>query len=71
MGGGVMFKPTKAQLEIEARNLEEHAQSCLKAWVILGRTEEYEKTMEQARKLRHAMTIKGVRARREFLGWKS
>ena len=64
-----MFKPTNANLEIEARNIEQAANESLRSWIILGQVEKYEQAMEQVRKLRHALTIKGLRARKEFLGW--
>ena len=64
-----MFKPTNANLEIEARNIEQSANESLRSWIILGQAEKYEQAMEQVRKLRHAVTIKGLRARKEYLGW--
>ena len=64
-----MFKPTNAHLEIEARNIEQSANESLRSWIILGQVEKYEQAMEQVRKLRHAVTIKGLRARNEYLGW--
>lgn len=64
-----MFKPTNAHLEIEASNIEQSANESLRSWIILGQVEKYEQAMEQVRKLRHAVTIKGLRARKEYLGW--
>jgi hypothetical protein len=63
------FKPTNAHLEIEANNLERYAKESLAGWVILGQFEKYSEALDQVLKLRHALTIKGLKARREFLGW--
>ncbi len=61
------FKPTNALLEIEARNLEDYAQKSLNSWIILGQTDKYQAIMERVRRLRHAMTLRGLNARKEFL----
>lgn len=64
------FKPTNAYLTVEADNLERHAKESLETWIVLGQIAKYEEAMELARKMRHAMTIKGLDGRREYLGWK-
>ena len=61
------FKPTNAHLEIEANNVERFAKDALTSWVLLGQTERYVEEMRKVYALRRAMTIKGVRARREYL----
>lgn len=62
------FKPTNANLEFEANRIEEHAEASLRAWIILGEVDKYGRSMERVRKLRHAITIKGLRARADYLG---
>lgn len=64
-----MFKPTNTRLGIEASSIERHAKESLRAWVILGQVSKYEAAMDTVRRLRHAVTIKGLRARKEYLGW--
>lgn len=64
-----MFKPTNANLIAEAKQIEQFAKDSLRAYCLLGKVAKYEAEMELVRKLRHAVTIKGLRARREYLGW--
>jgi hypothetical protein len=64
-----MFKPTNANLIAEAQQIEQFAKDSLRAYCLLGQVAKYEAEMEQVRKLRHAVTIKGLRARKEYLGW--
>lgn len=60
-------KPTNRMLQMEADAMEAHAKSQLQAWIILGQSDKYGEAMARVRKLRHAMTIKGLRQRVEYL----
>lgn len=61
------FKPTNAQLKIEADNLEEYARKSLDSWILLGQSEKYQAVMDRVRRLRAAMAIRGLVARKLYL----
>ena len=61
------FKPTNAFLKMTAESIERNAKESLPAWCLLGMYDRYAKEMAQVRKLRHAMTLRGLRVRAEYL----
>ena len=61
------FKPTNAFLKMTADATERNAKESLPALCLLGMYDTYAKEMAQVRKLRHAMTLRGLRVRAEFL----
>lgn len=61
------MRPTTANLKIEIKRIEEHANNSLEAWTIIGQTKKYEDEMAKARKLRRALEIKGIASRQYFL----
>ena len=61
------FKPTNANLENEAKFLENYAKDSLNTWIILGQTEKYSEIMDDVNRLRHTKKIKGLNNRTEYL----
>lgn len=61
------FKPTNAQLKIEADNLEDYARKSLDSWILLGQSDKYQAVMDRVRRLRAAMTIRGMIDRKLYL----
>ena len=61
------FKPTNANLQIEADSIERNAKESLKFWIVLGQTQLYFDEMNKVSLLRRAMTLRGLRVRAEYL----
>jgi len=61
------FKPTNAYLKMTADSIERNAKDALPALCLLGMYDKYADEMTQVRKLRHAMTLRGLRVRAEYL----
>ena len=61
------FKPTNAHLQMEADSIERNAKESLNCWIVLGQTQRYFDEMRKVDLLRHAMTLRGLRVRAEYL----
>ena len=60
-------KQLHTQFVAEADQIEASAKESLPTWIVLGQSEKYLAAMEQARKLRHAATLRTPTERREYL----
>jgi hypothetical protein len=61
------FKPTNTNLQYTADSIERSAKESMSAWILLGQFDKYGDEMKKIRILRHALTLRGLRVRAEYL----